>query len=191
MSGVVVMVLDIETSGFSPTKNHIIEICIRCRGNFFHSYINNPDIKWNPETLKWHQERVPDILERIKNADPLPVMRNKFKEFLKKCNISYEVLKENCKFVAHNGKRFDFEFLKKDEFFSKALPTNYNNVFDTLEYSRGCEELKDAESKSLSKLAEFLGVEVDEEKLHGAFYDVELLYLVYKKLVELKKNGTA
>ena len=60
--------LDLETSGFSPEENQIIELSLRCDGQNFSTYLKHDKINWQKGTLEFHQENIPDILFRIERG---------------------------------------------------------------------------------------------------------------------------
>lgn len=92
--------------------------------------------------------------------------------------------------VGYNNLSFDNEFFR--EFITKHCDDKYygsyfwSNSIDVL--ALASHHLRDERHKmsdfKLRSVAKQLGIEVDETKLHDAQYDIELTYLIYKKITE-------
>ena len=72
---------------------------------------------------------------------------------------------------------------------SKYLKINEENSFDTLVYLKKSKKGKElGEGRSLSVVAEKLGINIKTADLHSAEYDTELLEEVYKALERMDED---
>ena len=183
------MFVDLETTGFSPEKNNIIELALRCEGKNFSTYLNPKNINWGKGTLEFHQKNIPDILERIKNGMNEEQLEKMLCLYLKSLGISSFSKMNEIRLIAHNGNMFDFKFIKRSKILSKYFLLENCNTFDTLEYLKKSDLGKNlGKGRSLSETAEKLEVKVKEADLHSADYDTELLEEVFEELKRRDAN---
>ena len=177
------MFVDLETSGFSPENNNIIELALRCDGKNFSTYLNPDKISWGKGTLEFHQKNIPDILERIRNGMNDLQLEEMLCLYLKTLGVSNFSDVSKIRLIAHNGNLFDFKFIKKHKVLSKYFLLEKCETFDTLEYLKKSDLGKSlGKGRSLSEVAEKLEVKVKEAELHSADYDTELLEEVFMEL---------
>lgn len=158
--------IDLETTGISPSSDRIIEIgAIKVvdgvEVGVFSTFVN-PQMKIS--------ERITDITgiddEMVMSA---PVISEVFDEL--------EIFLEDLPLLGHNI-TFDFSFLK-------TAAVNLGKKFeksgiDTLKIARRV--YKDAESKKLEYLCEYLGI--DPGNSHRAFDDARSAKILYEKMCE-------
>ena len=154
-------IVDIETTGFSPTQDNIIEIgAIKYRNGEilerFESYIFAPFI---PPKIT---EITNITSEMIADAPSLSVVLRDFKVFL-----------EEAIFMAHNIK-FDFNFIN-EKLFRCGIPLMKNARVCTLELAR---KTICAEKYGLGFLNEFL--EINSAVRHRALADCEIAIKVFE-----------
>lgn len=148
------IVLDIETTGFNPAVDRIIEIgCIelvdrRRTGNNFHAYCN-------PHRSVGDSFAVHGIPDAFLANQP---------DFPAGAFLAYI---GDAQLVAHNAK-FDMGF----------LPAVSNDVVDTLAIAR---HMRPGKKNSLDMLAKAYNIKTQREK-HGALIDADILVDVYLAL---------
>lgn len=154
-------IVDIETTGFSPTQDNIIEIgAIKYRNGEilerFESYIFAPFI---PPKIT---EITNITSEMVADAPSLSAVLRDFKVFL-----------EEAIFMAHNIK-FDFNFIN-EKLFRCGIPLMKNARVCTLELAR---KTLDAPKYGLGFLNEFL--EINSAVRHRALADCEIAIKVFE-----------
>lgn len=177
---------DLETTGVNPRQHGIHQIAgyIEVDGKVVEEFNlhakPNPKAKIEPEALK------------IAGIDELdlefyPTMAETFDEF--KGILSKYIDKYNTKQKAHlvgfNNRFFDDVFLRAwfeqngDKFIGSWF---WNNTLDVLVLASQylLDRRADMPSFKLKRVAKELGIEVEEDKLHDAFYDVKLTRDIYK-----------
>jgi DNA polymerase-3 subunit epsilon len=166
-----VIVLDTETTGLKPEQGHkLIEICgmevingVKT-GEVFHTYIN-PQRDVPREAFAIHGIATEFLADKALFVQIAP----KFIEFIK-----------NATLVIHNA-RFDVGFLNY-ELKNHGHPLiSYDNVIDTLVMAR---KKFPGSPASLDALCKRFKVSLAKRDKHGAMIDVELLYEVYRHLIE-------
>jgi len=166
------IILDIETTGLYPEQGHkIIEICCMeiingiKTGEIFHVFIN-PERDVPNEAFAIHGISTEFLLDKQKFSQ----ISLSFLDFIK-----------DAKLVIHNAK-FDVGFLNYE---LKALGhkiIDFSEVIDTLIIARKKYPGSPASLDALCK--RFKVSQHAKRDKHGALIDVELLYEVYKNLVD-------
>ena len=151
------IVLDIESTGFSPKKgDRVIEIgAIELDSNTskknFHCYIN-PEMEMNPHVIEVHG--ITD--EFLANKPKFKDIMHDFIDFI-----------EGAELIIHNA-RFDQSFI--DAEFSRA------------DYDKIARELHPGMNNSLDGLCSRYAINEFDRSIHGALLDAEILAEVYSKL---------
>lgn len=165
------IILDIETTGLRPEQGHkIIEICAKevvngiKTGNVFHEFIN-PERDVPFEAFAIHGISTEFLQDKNVFANIAP----KFVEFIK-----------DAKLVIHNAK-FDVNFLNYELKALKHPLIDFVNVIDTLIIAR---KKFPGSPASLDALCKRFKISLAKREKHGAFVDVDLLYEVYKCLID-------
>lgn len=162
------IVLDIETTGLSPTKNKIIEL-----------YALKLDDFW--ETIDTFYALI-DIGEPLSDfiSNLTGITDEKLRE---KGKSEQEVIKQfhnfigNDLLVGHNIDRFDLPFLREA---AKRWQLDINNkTFDTLLAARKTFHF---DKYNLNELAKYLNIK--SETFHNAKDDVLVTVELFKKLIE-------
>lgn len=174
------IILDTETTGLRPEQGHkLVEICAMevingiKTGNIFHKFMN-PGREMPYEAFAIHGISSEFLADKQKFVE----IASEFVEFIKDSTL-----------IIHNAK-FDVGFLNY-ELKMHALPTiSFDNVIDTLSLAR---KKFPGSPASLDALCKRFKVSLAKRDKHGALVDVELLYEVYKNLIDdrlLIKNDT-
>lgn len=119
------VVIDIETTGFSPRSEHIIQLAARanwerpnefCASDSFSEYVSLPVSRGKRIKVPYHITKLTGITAKMLRAKGVPFdkMWCKFLRWLESCS------RRRCAsssgkpvvMVAHNGKMFDFPFLQ-------------------------------------------------------------------------------
>ena len=158
-----IVALDIETTGFDPNNDKIIEIgAIRFNHNRIEkewSSLINPGC-----TIPLPITQLTGITNQmVKNAPIINDVIDSFNDFVG----DYPVLGHNIK--------FDLSFLKK------INPFKYNDIIDTYELASVL--MPSTTSYNLGALAKELGV-ILVGNMHRALFDAKLTHAVYTKLYE-------
>lgn len=166
------IIFDIETTGFSPVDNKIIEI----------------------GAIKVHNGKIIDEFQAFVNpqeniTDEISNLTNITNDMLKNAKIIDDVLPQFLDFcegfplVAHNA-NFDISFIKQKVY---ELNINYENFssLDTLQLARLL--LKDQKKFRLDKVAQKLGVILENH--HRAIDDAKTTANIFIKFVNILKNN--
>jgi DNA polymerase-3 subunit alpha (Gram-positive type) len=176
------IVFDVETTGFSPVKNEIIQF----------------------SAIKFRDyQRVADLSIYIQQLQPLPAkiveLTGITDEILVTHGVppqtAYVMIMEFCKwndiYIGHNINTFDWPFLMNfcDKYHDgrRFSQVTADKIIDTMKVGK---VLMPGGKKwpKLSKLCELLHIEFSESEAHNAIYDVDrtaacLLELVKRKMV--------
>jgi len=181
--------IDTETTGVDPQKNGIWQISgivafdKQIVNRFTHTFLPHEETVWDTEA----REMAPkDILAKI-DAGELPSSWNAYKDF--KVSVNYVNpfnKKDKFFFIAYNA-YFDWQFLQ--EFFRQNKDQYFGSLFAYPPIDVAClaaERLGDERLSmpnfKLHTVALRFGLTVDEAKLHGAEYDVELTKDLYCRI---------
>jgi len=171
--------VDVETTGFSPEKNEIIEIaCVIVKQNdgALGDIVEEFEFKIRPE--------------RIEDADPGALAVNGYNEAdwlfavsLEQAMATFAEKTKDCIFVAHNV-AFDWSFVAKAFATTNVENKMFYAKIDTISYALA-KLGKDPEVTrySLASLCERFGITND--KAHTALADTRATVEVYRKLLEL------
>jgi DNA polymerase III subunit epsilon len=165
------IILDTETTGLSPQQGHkLIEICgmevingVKT-GEIFHTYIN-PERDVPQPAFAVHGIAT----EFLQDKSLFSAIAPRFVEFIKEATL-----------VIHNAK-FDVGFLNYELKQHGHPLISYDNVIDTLLIAR---KKFPGSPANLDALCKRFKVSLDKREKHGAIIDVELLYEVYRHLIE-------
>ncbi len=149
IDNVIYIVFDIETTGFSKDRNHIIEIACEILGGDGHRISDGQF-----SSLVKPPVQIPSFIthltgitnEMVQDYQGIEVVLQDFCRFLlqKISDVEDEesIIVQKCIFVAHNGRRFDIPFLFHNfNSFNTLKNTRLEDrcyLLDTLELSKGC-----------------------------------------------------
>lgn len=171
------VVLDTETTGLDKSSDYIVEVAAlemidgQLTGNKLQLYIR-PPIPMNLEAQKVHGITDAFLADKPTFAESAEQIR----EFV-----------EGATVVAHNAP-FDVGFLA-EEFKRANMPpfeSVIGGVIDTLAIAR--EVLPNKPRRTLDALCDHYGVDRSDRALHGALIDCELLFKVYRKMIEKQQT---
>ena len=164
------VVFDIETTGFSPVTNRIIEIgAVKVENGEiterFSTFVN-PQVP-----IPFHIEKLTSINDSmVMDADPIEVVLPQFLEF-----VGDAIL------VAHNA-NFDVSFIKENAK-RQGIPVDFTYV-DTVGIARA---LLTGQSKyTLDAVAKTLGISLENH--HRAVDDAECTAEIFVKFIEMLKK---
>ena len=181
--------VDLETTGFSPTKNDIIQLAgIIVKENVVVASFNEFCRPSYPETWGAGAEKIHKItLYQAMRFQPQRIMLIKLMKFLAPYRIDSDPI---IKFTSHAKGKFDYRFLL-DCFIRENLGDSFFRVFSERKYEStitladNCKKITGLESSKLSELAEYFDLELDH---HAAESDVNCCFEVYKRLKEMDKG---
>jgi DNA polymerase-3 subunit epsilon len=187
---------DVETSGLIPAKNAIHQISAMI--------VINGEIK---ETLDFkvapHMEAIIEesalavskvTKEQIMAYPPPPAVHKELLDKLGKYCGKFDKY-DKYHLVGYNNKGFDNEFIRNffnhcnDKFFGSWFWADSIDVL-VLASNYLQDERAKLENFQLRTVAKYLGIEVDETKLHDAQYDIYLTMEIYKIVGNNKKIKT-
>ena len=181
---------DLETTGFYWWRHsiHQIGIMVEIDG----VVVEKIDIKLRPFPGAPIEQEALDAcgvtLEQIMGYQSQEAGFKQFREVLRKYVDRYDKT-DKFYLVGYNNGKFDNEFLvrlferNKDTMFYSYFWGNYLDVV-VLASQLLIDERVDMPSFKLHRVARTLGIEVDEEKLHDALYDVELTRELYNRITD-------
>lgn len=184
---------DLETTGIYPSRHGIHQISgeIAIDGRTvekFNFHVQpNPRAQIDPQALK-----VAGVTEeQIKGYPPMGDIYKQFIQLLEKYVDRYNK-KDKYFLVGYNNAAFDNPFLRgfflqnNDQFFGSWFWSNSIDVM-VLASSYLIEKRAEMPNFKLSTVAQYLGIEVNGESLHDAYYDIFLTKAIYEKIT---KNST-
>lgn len=186
-----IFIADLETTGFSPVTNDIIELaCIVAKKiNGEYVKINSFCDRCSPVNEKswtFGAEKIHKIPRHVAFGYQEPrKMLIKLLHFLKMFKHHDN---EPLLFVYHGKNKFDFKFLDQ-AFFKAGLKSSFEKVFNTDYIESTCEIARKYQSalgldnSKLNTLCDHFGIELDH---HKALSDTNATFELYKKL---KKMG--
>lgn len=179
--------LDTETTGVEVQDNAIIEIGLVVNyDNTYEEYLLNCrpfdlDYKLSKES----EEKYGFTREII---DKFPSSEQTYKTLIDILDIYVDRYNKMDKFVVYGyGAEFDVQFLRKfflendDKYFGAWFWHPWVDIM-SLAMHNLADQRHRLENFRLTTVAEYLGVSVDNEKLHGALYDAQLCRQVYMKI---------
>jgi len=179
---------DLETTGLNPAKNGIHQISgeIVIDGESKEKF----DFRVQPNPKCLIEQKALDVAgvtkEQVLGYEPMGTVYNKFVKMLNKYVDKFDK-KDKFFLVGYNNAAFDNPFLRG--FFLQ----NGDNYFGSWFWSSSLDVMvlavrviadrrKEMKNFKLATVAEFLGIEVKEELLHDAYYDIYLTKAVYDKV---------
>ena len=171
------MIIDIETSGFSKSKNAICEIAGIVIDDKNEELMNFSKLvrpyaaTYHPEAMKVHGIKMKELNDH--GEDPHAVV----KFFIDLCE-QYNV----DALIGHNIKKFDFPFLAAfiDRFNYHKQQLKSMQLIDTMEIAKN--KIRNSVSYSLSTLSQFYDIE--NKNAHRALSDCKTTLDVYKCLLK-------
>jgi DNA polymerase III subunit epsilon len=171
---------DLETTGTNPCKNGIHQISgeIVIDGTSKEKF----DFKVQPNPMCLIEQQALDVAgvtrEQVLAYPPMSEIYNQFVVMLGKYVDKY---KNTDKFflVGYNNASFDNQFLRgfflqnNDQYFGSWFWSNSIDVM-VLASNKLIERRAEMENFKLSTVAKFLGIQVLEDNLHDALYDIYL-----------------
>lgn len=180
---------DLETTGLVPTRHSIHQIsgCIEINGEerecFNFNVAPNPNMEIEEEALFISNKTKEEVLS-------YPNMNAVYKEFINLLEKYVDKENKSDRFflVGYNNSSFDNHFLRQwflqnnDNSFSSWFWPNSLDVYvlATQKFMKERHKIKDFKLKTVSRYA---GIDVDEEKMHDAIYDIEITRKLYKILI--------
>lgn len=176
---------DLETTGTNPGKNGIHQISgeIVIDGTSKEKF----DFKVQPNPKCLIEQQALDVAgvtrEQVLAYPPMGEIYNQFVAMLGKYVDKY---KKTDKFflVGYNNASFDNQFLRgfflqnNDQYFGSWFWSNSIDVM-VLASNKLVERRAEMENFKLSTVAKFLGIQVSEDSLHDAFYDIYLTKAIF------------
>ena len=181
-----ILFFDLETTGVNPNKHGIIQLScsLEEKGKIVDSL--NLDMQpyykavFDPKSTESHGKTVEDVQAFMTCEQGY----NKLLSFLNK-HIDQFDKKDKATLCGFKNSSFDDQFLRK--FFEYNGSSYFGSYFypNSLDVSVLATQFllevrNDLKNFQLRTVAEYLGVEVDETKLHDADYDVFLTRQIYK-----------
>jgi DNA polymerase III epsilon subunit-like protein len=172
-----VIFIDFETNGFSAMKNSALSVYALSEDgrSMERFYLIEEGEEYNKKAEEVHGLTESVLLEKRANVE--------YSEFCKDDSELAEFVGEHDLFVSYNVP-FDWQWLPcgfADMYYmSSFCPMRFLTDYIRLPKKKG----NGYKFPNLREAAEFLGVEVDEDKRHNAKYDVELLEQIFYRIKE-------
>lgn len=183
--------IDLETTGLNTFRHGIRQISALMFVEDEPTIVF--DEKINPKNCEWDSYVIENMAnpEDYVNFPSTETVFQMFREFLEENCNPYDK-KDKYFFYAFNAK-FDEKFLRS--LFQQMNDNYYGSWFHTPSIdvmTLAAEYLKPIRSSmpnfKQETIAEILGIEVDQDKLHDSLYDIELTEKIYRKLTNGKEN---
>lgn len=182
--------VDVETTGVDPVKNGIIQL------SGIIEIVGKSDEPFNFKVLPLPKDEIDEkalAVSGVSKSDliepdytPAPLIKKQFLDLLRK-HVDKFNRHDKFLFIGYNA-RFDSDFIR--QWLSKMGDKYYGSWFwfppiDVM--NQAAVQLADKRSEmpnfKLMTVAKTLGIEIDEEKLHDAFYDIKVTRQLYEKLI--------
>ncbi|HHT4259171.1 TPA: exonuclease domain-containing protein [Klebsiella variicola] len=162
--------VDIETTGLDVYSGHkIIEIALVSYHLETERKIHEVSLRFNPRrNIEARAQAVHGISLEMLADCPL---------FEDKAALLARAMSAADVWVAHNGRKFDIPFIRK-QMGDCGVILPERPLVDTMDARWACENGK---IPKLQELAVALGFVYDEEKAHGALYDTDLMMMCFMK----------
>ncbi len=179
---------DLETTGVNPAKNGIHQIAAIIVIDGEEKERINIKIQPNPKAIIEDDAlKVGNVTrEQLATYTPFVEGYNQLRAILGKY-VNPRDKTDKFHLIGFNNRQFDDQFLRglflqnDDKYFGSWF---WSDSSDVMVLASEC--LKDARHKmdnfKLSTVVKFVGLTVDEEKLHDAFYDLEITQSLYSEI---------
>lgn len=181
---------DIETTGVNPAKHGIHQIsgCIEVDGEVKETF----DFKVKPNPQAQIEDKALEVggvtKEQILAYPEMRIVYNDLVEILAQYCDKFDK-KDKMFLIGYNNASFDNQFLRGfflqngDNYFGSWF---WSNSIDVMVLASEClkDNRSDMEDFKLKTVAKYLGIEVSEEKLHNANYDLELTREIYNLITK-------
>lgn len=187
--GLLPVVVDIETAGFDPKANPMLEIGAvfmqyqdgaLVEKEVFHEHIlPEPGLEMNPEALEF-TGIIPDhpFRDAIAEKEMLLAFKAMLEKYCKEMRCSRAVL------VGHNG-QFDLSFIQEASIRHEvSLPLHRFLVFDTATLSAAL-----LGETVLARAVRKAGIPFNEREAHSALYDAIVTAKLFSKLIRQADEG--
>ena len=184
--------IDIETTGLDP-QNHgiiqlsgIIEIDKEVKDTF--NYFIRPcsDDKIDDKALEFNNLTREELKQDSRFRDPLIV----YKELITLLSGYVDKFdrKDKFHFIGYNSQAFDFPFVRawfykcKDTYFGSWFWSPSVDVMTIWAYLLTAKRAQ-LNNFQLATVAKFIGINIDDSKVHDSMYDIEITREMYHKIV--------
>ena len=182
------MFFDLETTGVNPGKNGIHQISGMIEIDGVEKERFDFHVQPNPKAIIEEQAlSVAGVTrEQVLNYPPMGEVHNELVAMLGKYVDKFNK-KDKFFLVGYNNASFDNQFLRGfflqngDNYFGSWLWSNSIDVMVLAsQHLATCRH--DMENFKLATVAKFMGINVNDEALHDAYYDIYLTREIYKLL---------
>lgn len=179
---------DLETTGLNSEEYGIHQIsgCIEIDGEvkeyFNYNVQPNPNLKIAQEALDVSGK----TKEEVMAYTPMNEIHKKFTDLLSKYVDKYDKI-DKFFLIGYNNSSFDNQFLRNwfaqngDKYFGSWFWPNSLDVY-ILATQKLLMERHNMLDFRLQTVCKYVGITIDESKLHDASYDIELTRQLYKKV---------
>lgn len=176
---------DLETTGLDVKKHSVHQIAgyIEIDGVVVEKF----DIKTRPHAKALYDAKALEVCGKteaqLRTYQPMKAAHKELTTLLSKYIDKFDK-KDRAFLIGYNNRSFDDRFLFAwfdqlgDNFIASYFYFGLDVQASALEYLKG--RRVNMPSFKLKRVAKELGIYIEEDKLHDAFYDVELTYQVYK-----------
>lgn len=188
---------DLETTGLNPAKHGIHQMAgmVVIDGEIKERF----DIRMQPNPKAQFDEQALKIAgitkEQIMTYQPFADGYKQFMAIIEKYVDRFDK-KDKLHLVGYNNRGFDDNFLRG------LLRQNGNEYFGSYFWSDGIDVLvlasyfleaqrKELPNFKLSTVAQFMGIQIEENKLHEAGYDIDLTHAIMEKITNTLNEKTA
>lgn len=183
---------DLETTGTKAHKHSLVQLAMILEENGIEVDRINLKVRPHPKALIEKEalavigKTEEELMSYTAQDEQLKVFVNWISTYIN----PYD--KENRPFlVGYNNAGFDNKFLSTwfelNDQIERRFSYFWGNTIDVMVMAT--DHLKDVRHEMINfkmhRVAEYLGIEIDNEKLHDAFYDTILVREIYKKLQKL------
>lgn len=177
---------DLETTGVNPGKNGIHQISGMIEIDGIEQERFNFYVQPNPKAIIEEQALAVAGVTR-EQVMAYPTMRDVYNQFIAMLGKYVDKYDKQDKFflVGYNNASFDNQFLRGfflqngDNYFGSWFWANSIDVM-VLASHHLASRRQEMENFKLATVAKFMGIKVDDEALHDAFYDIYLTREIYK-----------
>lgn len=184
---------DLETTGFDYRKHSIHQIAgyVEKNGEIVMKF----DIKTRPHPKAKYEPAALETCKKteaeLKQYQPMKQAHKMFTSILDKY-VNKMDKKDKAFLIGFNNRYFDDKFLSAwfeqcgNNFWASYFHMGIDVQGLALEYLK--DRRPDMPSFKLKRVALELGIHVDPEKLHDAYYDIELTYQIYRIVTGIEEE---
>lgn len=191
------IIFDTETEGLNLVNHRPFQLSWIVCDNFKILETHDRYIYWDNLSISEDAKKITkfDLKSYKEKAEPPECVYNDFKKYLfdeNTINVCQNIFNFDCYMIKNIQKelniKIDFSYLKRSVdtkclFIAMQKNITYNERDSFFEWQFKISNIKEKNLKSSQKyMLDFFDIKYEDSKLHGALYDIKMLYEIFRKL---------